>query len=352
MNNLQQSVTLFDHYKSTAEVFHYFGVLAIYGLCRTAMEADDAALKAKCVAELERFPDHITKHSAYNFPSYRIGGIPRAYALYTGMMTDEQTKMQVKLYADEMMLATRDAQGIMSHPYLPLEQRIWIDCAMAITPYLLFAGLALNRPDYIDEGINQALLMYDAFTNKSTGLLHQSRGFNGPMKFSTDYWGRGQGWGIIALTELINYLPTDHVQYETVKTYFVNHCKAMLPHQTKRGMWRQHLVLAEAPGSWEESSGTGLIAYAYGVGVEKGVLGPEFEASFNQAVEALKQYCINADGSTELCCPGCLCPGEGENKGTPQAYVTEKAPVIDDPHSFGPLMLALVQAQRLASVKA
>lgn len=346
MNYINTSVKLFDHYKSTAEVFHYYGVLAIYALCRTAMQADDDALKAKCVAELKRFPDHITKHSSYNFPSYRIGGIPRAYALYTGMMTDEVTKKYVDHYADEMLVAQRDPQGIMSNPYLPMSNRIWIDCAMAITPYLLFAGLALDNEEYIDEGIKQSLLMYDAFRNQKTGLLHQSRGFCGENAFSTDYWGRGQGWGIIALTELMQYLPKDHAQYETCKQYFVDHCKAMLPHQTERGMWRQHLVLEDEPNSWEESSGTGLIAYAYGVGVEQGILGEEFKVSFDKALDAMLKYCINEDGSTELCCPGCLSPGDG----TPHAYVTEKQPVKDDPHSFAPLMLSLMQADRLAKV--
>ncbi len=347
MNYLNTSVKLFDHYKSTTEVFHYYGVLAIYALCRTAVQSGDEALKAKCVAELQRFPDHITKHSAYNFPSYRIGGIARSYALYAELMTDEKTRKYVDHYADEMLVAQRDEQGIMSHPYLPETQRIWIDCAMAITPYLLFAGLALKNEQYVDEGINQTLLMYDAFLNKSTGLLHQSRGFCGQMQFSTDYWGRGQGWGIIALTELMQDLPKDHAQYETCKKYFVDHCKAMLPHQSERGLWRQHLVLDEAPDSWEESSGTGLIAYAYGVGYELGFLGDEYKASFDKALEGLIAHYINEDGSTELCCPGCLSPGDG----TPKAYVTEKQPVKDDPHSFAPLMLTLVQAERLASVK-
>ncbi|MAX26362.1 MAG: hypothetical protein CMJ19_17865 [Phycisphaeraceae bacterium] len=346
MNYLETSVKLFDHYKSVANVYHYYGVLAIFGLCRTAVESGDEALKAKCVKELERFPDLIEKHSAYNFPSYRIGGIARAYALFSGLMTDEKTKKYVDHYADEMLVAQRDPQGIMSHPYLATSNRIWIDCAMAITPYLLFAGLNLGNQEYIDEGINQTLLMYDAFRNEKTGLLHQSRGFNGPDKFSTDYWGRGQGWGIIALTELMQCLPKEHPKYETCKQYFVDHCKAMLPHQSERGLWRQHLVLEEAPDSWEESSGTGLIAYAYGVGVEQGILGEEYKASFDKALDGMIKYCINDDGSTELCCPGCLCPGDG----TPKAYVTEKAPVKDDPHSFGPLMLSLVQADRLAKV--
>lgn len=348
MNNLELSTALYDHCESLGEIKHYYGLLTIYGLVRTAEQSADPVLTQRCVEILNRFPDQIDGHSGYNFPSYRVGGISRAYALYRGIMTDEKTKAYVDHYAQEMMLATRDDAGIMSHPHRPLPQLVWIDVAMAVTPYLLFAGLALDNQSYIDEAINQSILMYDLLNNSSTNLLHQCKNFVGPGKLSEDYWSRGQGWGIIALTELLQHLPKDHPKYKTVEQYFVRHCKAMLPYQNERGMWRQHLV---DPKAWEESSGTGLIAYAYGVGLELGILDEAtFEAPFIKAVSGLKEFCINDDMSTEMCCRGCLCPGEGDAKGTPDAYINVVYPVKDDGHSFGPLMLALVQAHRLDKV--
>ena len=99
--------------------------------------------------------------------------------------------------------------------------------------------------------------------------------------------------------------------------------------------------------AWEESSGTGLIAYSVGVGLREGVLDHDvFMPVFEKAVNGLAQHCLNADFSTERSCCGCLCPGSGEAKGTVQAYLCDVRPWRDEPHSFGPIMLAMIEADR------
>jgi len=341
MNPQDTNVGLYNHYESQGQISHYFGLLAIYGLCRTAENIDDGdALLDRCRHILSRFPEQID-HALYNFPSYRIGGIPRAYMLYRGHMTDDLTRRYVLHYAQEMMLASRDDKGLMSNPYQPAQQKVWIDVAMAVTPYLLFAGLALDRQDFIDEAAKQAFLHYEEFLNPDNGLLHQSRNFNGPGRYSQDHWGRGNGWGYIALAELAQYLPEDSPHRDKAQQYFKDLSNAILPHQSQRGLWRQEIPLKTA---WEESSATGLILYGYGVGMRLGLLDIEhFEPVFKKGIAAINQYCINDDYSTQLCCPGCLCPGKGDRQGTIEAYVEDQKPAKNDPHSYGPLMLALTE---------
>lgn len=345
MPPLELTVRLYDRYESTREVSHYPGLLAIYALGRAAEAAADAALLQRCREILARFPDQI-EHSRYNFPSYRIGGIPRAYMLYRGHMTDALTRRYIAHYAEEMMLAARDEQGLLCLPDRPTEQLVWIDVAMAATPFLLFAGLALDRADWIDEAANQAFLHYEQFLDPATGLLHQCKNFVGPGRYSEDHWGRGNGWGYIALTELVQYLPATSEHREKAERYFKALSAALLPHQSERGLWRQEVPLKSA---WEESSGTGLILYGYGVGLRLGLLEATiYRPAFDRGIAGLRRHCINDDGSTRWCCPGCLCPGEGARKGTVAAYLEDKPPVDDDPHSFGPLMLALVEQAQLA----
>lgn len=346
MPPLDLAVGLYDHYESIEPIRHYYGLLAIFALCQVAesMEGGDELLE-RCRAILGAFPDG-HDHPLYNFPSYRIGGIPRAYMLYRGHMADETTRRFIKHYAEEMMLAARDDKGIMSNPFQPRDQRVWIDVAMAATPYLLFAGRAFADESLIDEAANQAFLHYREFLNPDNGLLHQSRGFNGPGRFSSDHWGRGNGWGYIALTELVQHLAADSPHRDQAERYFKDLSESLLPHQSPRGLWRQETPMPEA---WEESSATGLILYGFGVGLRLGLLGPErFREPFTRGMAGIREHCINPDFSTELCCPGCLCPGEGDRKGTPQAYLEDKLPVHDDHHSFAPLMLALIEEARAA----
>lgn len=332
---------LYEHYEHIHEVKHYYGLLAIYALVQTAEAKQDPVLLEKCKTILARFPDQIA-HPRYNFPSYRIGGNPQAYALMKGYAPEAAER--VREYAEEMLTAPRDRKGIMSYRHEPDKELIWIDVATAVTPYLLFAGLALGEQRYIDEAANQTFLMYEEFLDPENGLLHQCKNWIGPGLYSQDHWGRGNGWGYFPLAELVQHLPPDSVHRPKAEAYFRALSAALLPHQSARGLWRQEIPFEYA---YEETSGTGLILYGYGVGMRLGLLDREtYGPAFQKGIEGLNRLSINADYSTELSCPGCLCPGEGEERGTVKAYVTLKLPHRDEVHSFAPLMFALVEAYR------
>jgi unsaturated rhamnogalacturonyl hydrolase len=335
---LGAAVQLYDRYESIAEVKAYYGLLAIYGLARAAEAGTDDELWERVERILRRFPDEV-EHPRYNFQSYRIGGIPQAFALARGRMPDRAGL--VREYAEELMNAPRDPAGIVSMPRTAELNQIWIDAAMAASIYLVFAGQALDERRYLDEAVHQTVAMYDEFLDPSNGLLHQCKNFVGPGLLSEDHWSRGNGWGYIALTELVAGLPEDHPRRPDVLERFVQLSAAMLPHQSERGLWRQEI---SDPDAWEESSGTALILYGYGLGLRLRILDEAtYGEAFRRGIAGLTAHAINEDGSTELSCPGCLCPGEGEAKGTVAAYLA-KEPYRDEPHSFGPFMLALVEA--------
>lgn len=339
MEPLTIAVGLYDHYESHQEVKHYYGLLAIYALARAADAGADEALFDRCEKILRRFPDDI-EHPPYNFPSYTIGGIPLAFLVSTGRMADRREILRE--YADEMMSAPRDPNGIVTMPRQPDANLIWIDAAMATTPFLMYAGAALEAPEYLEEAYRQATLMYDEFLDSANGLLHQCKNFVGPGKYSQDHWSRGNGWGYLALAELVRNLPTDSPLYPDARRRFVALSAALIPHQSESGLWRQEIPLTS---SYEESSGTGLILYGIGVGLRHGLLDEqEYLPVFRKGITGLVERAVNPDFSTEHSCPGCLCPGEGSEKGTVDAYVNLRIPYRDEPHSFGPIMLALAEA--------
>jgi unsaturated rhamnogalacturonyl hydrolase len=347
MEPLEVARQLFEHYEQIAEIKHYYGLLAIYGLCMTGRFSGRAETVKRAIQILSSFPDRVA-HPHYNFPSYRIGGIPRAYMLYTGDMANDATRDLVMQYATEMMTAPRDDQGILCLPGHPSHSLIWIDVAMAATPFLLFSGLALKKPSMVEEAVLQATRMYQVFLDPKTGLLFQSRGFIGPGQYSSDHWSRGNGWGILALTELVDHLPPDSKHVSEVRRLLADHLNALLPFQGPRGLWFQHVSAPDDPRNWEESSGSALFLYALGTALRHKVLtSPAAFAAFHRGIDALLAHCINPDFSTERCCHGCLAPGEGTLRGTPEAYMTLCSPVHDEPHSFGPLMFALVASHRL-----
>ena len=55
---------------------------------------------------------------------------------------------------------------------------------------------------------------------------------------------------------------------------------------------------------------------------------------------------INPDYSIEKCCKGCLCPGDGDMKGTIEAYIVVPNPTKDDSHGFGPIIMAMLETDK------
>ena len=158
MNKIKIAEKILSHYRAAVnpQMSHYYGIIASMGLVGMA-EADNKYLPLLHEV-LDAFPDSI-RHPRYNFPSYRIGGIAKARAIYDGFIKDRDAELL--RYAEELMTARRSQDGIISMPFDGGEKKIWIDVATAVTPFLLFAGLHFNEKKYLDEAVFQTLGMYD-----------------------------------------------------------------------------------------------------------------------------------------------------------------------------------------------
>ncbi|MEX2605718.1 MAG: glycoside hydrolase family 88 protein [Kiritimatiellia bacterium] len=331
------------HKTVSGNLGHYTGIVTLHGLSRLAASSGTPETLSRILEELNPF---VTGKLDFpcNFPNYRCGGNATAWMLYKGLLP--QAEEPVRFYADEIVNdAPKDPAGILEMIHGE-KGRIWIDVAFAVTPFLLFAGLALGEEKYIEEGVQQTFKMVDIFGNTETGLLHQSRGFNGPGKLSEDHWSRGNGWGAYALTELACQLPAGHKHKAESVTRFKDLLNHALNFQDEAGLWHQEMTWnTHKPASYVETSGSGLLLYALGAGIDAGIADSHWEAAFRKGLRGLLIY-INADYDVFHTCKGCLCPGGGSKL----EYAAMPA-VVNDPHAFGPMVLCFGQAARLGIEK-
>ena len=85
---------------------------------------------------------------------------------------------------------------------------IFIDCALAVTTYLLYTGLLVNNQEYIDYAVWMTTSMWDILYDADSGLIHQARGCKGhPEGFITeDCWSRGNGWMSMAFAKSVSQI--------------------------------------------------------------------------------------------------------------------------------------------------
>lgn len=325
------------HLEVHGDFNHYAGIVSLHGMTRLATSTGDERLIEEARRQL--MPYVLGERDFYaNFPNYLCGGNATAWMFYKGLLPEAETA--VRKYADEILHdAARTPEGILTHPRLPGENVIWIDVAFAVTPFLLFAGLAMGEEAYIEEAFQQTHKMVEVFRDPENGLLHQSLNMRGPGHRSEDHWSRGNGWGALAMAELAAYLPAEHPHKEEAVAMYLNHIRACAAFPDKEGLWHQEMT--DHDHSYAETSGTGLMLYALGLGIEAGIVADDERERFTHGLKGLLGY-ISEDTDIYHTCRGCLCPGQGtiiEYRATP--------PVRNDVHAFGPVVLAMGQGHQL-----
>lgn len=335
---------IFERCVAQGKTKEYGGLLTYYATAQAAEAGGNKELLEKCRQYFNLYPDNI-QHPNYFFEVYRPGGMGKAWMFFKGYMPESADLLRE--YAEIVMQARCSKDGLLCMPHRVTKREMaWIDPVHVVSPYMLYVGLALNEEKYIDYAVEKTIKAYDIFLDKECGLLHQCKGFDkrDPEIISRDHWGRGNGWGYIALTEMACYLPDDSKHKETVVKYFIDHSDAIIKQQTVYGLWRQEMM---SEHSWHESSGTAIFIYGLGKGIRHGILkGEKYVEAFKKGVQGLINSCIVEDLTIYRCCHGCCCPGYGDMLGSMEAYSANPMPIPDDIHAFGPVILALTEAYK------
>ncbi|HQK54175.1 MAG TPA: DUF4861 family protein [Sedimentibacter sp.] len=313
----------------------YTGTLMMHGISEFALLYGSDTLMDRIIDIYKKFGAGEIKATG-NFISYEAGGSGAAYLVWKEVAN--VLDKQVAVAADKMMKQQkRSPEGLMTAKSAKDDQ-VFIDVAFAVSPYLLYSGLKFGNKEYIDFAVFETLELFSILKDKNTGLVHQARGYNGFGNLTEDNWSRGNGWAAFAISILIRDLPDSHPKRkELVKTArdFFN---SVIRYQNKVGLWHQEMTDTT---SYIETSGSGLLLYGLGIMLEKGLLPNKYLGNFKKGLQGLTSY-IGSDGSVSHTCSGCLCPGKGtkgDYKNHPWIY--------NDPHAFGPVILAFSQATKL-----
>lgn len=233
----------------------------------------------------------------------------------------------------------RNEDGLMVPPWCdPSKNPLFIDCVLAVTPYFLYAGLLEDNQEYIDYAARMTLDTFRELRDPETGLVNQARGVMWMERGqkTTDCWSRGNGWGSIALGVLLKSFPKDNPLRGKIDALAKDFFSAAVRFQDSDGLWHQEMTFAD---SYPEISGTGLLLYGLGRAIEAGVLDrKEYLPAFRKGIGGMLMY-VDADGNIGNTCSGCLAWGDGGK----EAYAAHEY-YCNEPHAFGPVLLALTEA--------
>jgi rhamnogalacturonyl hydrolase YesR len=156
-------------------------------------------------------------------------------------------------------------------------------------------------------------------------------------------WGRGNGWTIFSLTELLMVLPKDHPKRNFLLDFFQSLAAGCLGCQDKNGMWYQVLNM---PSSYPETSCTAMFICAFSRGIRYNWFRDDetpYRIAAERAWSALEHHSIDKDGNIYGVCRG------SEFAFNPRYYAEHLLPRFNDTHGIGIVLLAGVELLKLRS---
>ena len=114
------------------------------------------------------------------------------------------------------------------------------------------------------------------------------------------YWGRGNGFAALGMTEALTYLHHDHPHRAAIVSKLVRQMDALRALQERSGMYEQVL---DFPGSYQEFTATCMIGYAMARGLRLGWLGSSFRSVVDLAWQGVSER-IDDHGEVVDACAG------------------------------------------------
>ena len=235
--------------------------------------------------------------------------------------------------------------------------QMWLDGIYMGSPFLAQYAKEFNDPRWFDVVARQITLIHEKTLDPKTGLLYhawdeskEQRWSNPENGQSPHFWSRSIGWYVMAIVDVLDYLPEDHPQREAIINILQQTCDALMKVQDKEsGVWYQVLDQGNREGNYLEGSGTAMYIYAFAKGAKNGYLEKNYLDIANKAFDNMLKTFITEDENGLISmvniCGSCGLGGNPYRDGSYEYYVTEKI-VTNDCKGVAPFIFAAVELNR------
>lgn len=235
--------------------------------------------------------------------------------------------------------------------------QMWLDGIYMASPFLVRYATMFDAPEWYDVVAFQIQLIYEKTLDPKTGLLYhawdesrQQRWANPETGQSKHFWSRATGWYMMALVDVLDYIPEEHPERQALIDILNNVSQALLKVQdSKTGLWYQVLDMGGREGNYEEASGTAMFIYAFAKGAKNGYLPKKYYRIAEKAYDSLvSNLTITGDDGFPVLTQTCGACGLGGNpyrEGDYNYYISEKQ-IDNDPKGMGPVILAAIELEK------
>ncbi len=157
---------------------------------------------------------------------------------------------------------------------------IYVDCLHFDPPFDAHLGRLTGDDSWSGRALTEAEGYARLLRDPATGLYHHFWLERTGRAYALG-WGRGQGWALLGLLDLIDLIPAGDVTRERLAAEAGSLAEAMRAHQRDDGHW---YAVVHEPASGDETSTAAFMATAFFRGLSSGLLEPSrFAAAAERA---------------------------------------------------------------------
>lgn len=216
---------------------------------------------------------------------------------------------------------------------------MWADDLYMSVPFLVRYSQFTGDQKYLDDAANQFFGFKKRLFMPEEKIMSHVYDFKYDSKTNVP-WGRGNGWVVFSMTELLEVLPEDHPKRNDLIDFLNTLCEGYLALQDDEGMWHQVLNDHE---SYPETSCTSMFIYAFSRGIRFAWLkNPEkYVKAIYKAWKGISKTSVDSNGNVYGVCRG------SEFSFIADYYKYELGWNLNDTHGTGIVMLAGIEVIRL-----
>jgi unsaturated rhamnogalacturonyl hydrolase len=208
-----------------------------------------------------------------------------------------------RAYVDSAAAYLSESQGRLDDGTLarsfPRQWTLWADDLFMSVPFLTRMAVLTGDTRYLDDAVRQVVAYNHYLFDESAGLMTHDW-YSDSGRRGVAFWGRANGWAVVAEVDLLDHLPPDHPRGDTVLALYRRHVEGLARRQGPDGLWHQ---LLDRDDSYPETSASAMFVYAVARGVDQGYLEPRFAEVARRGWAGVATR-IRDDGMIEGICTG------------------------------------------------
>ncbi len=215
-------------------------------------------------------------------------------------------------------------------------ETMWLDDMYMSVPFLVRRYKLTGKEKYLSDAVNQFIQYKKWLYMEERNLMSHVYDLRHDRQ-TTIPWGRGNGWFLFSLTELLEILPKDNPHRPFLEDFFKTLSKGYLKHQSPLGRWHQ---VTDDYESYLETSCSAMFAASFMRGFRMGLLGEEYAVSAKKAVEDIAANCVDEEGNLFGVCRG------SEFAFSNDYYKYDLLPRDNDTHGTGIVLIAIYEIMK------